>query len=189
MCKYLRPVSGCTRGEWACDTAAAAAAAAAAEDGDGCLGLLTLVLLLANSSLMVWGKSGSKRTPCCNLTNFSDMWKQLYFFLNLEIYIYFFHLIFQKMYKFWQNLTDSLVYIGNFLSFWSFLVLYWQLFLAIFIIKWRFWERINWQHYFLVPKVFFFRRKDLNTHFASCYCSMPRLFLSQFWYFSIFGQT
>ena len=49
---YLRPVSGCTSGEWACETAAAAAAAAA-EDGDGCLGLLTLVLLLANSSLMV----------------------------------------------------------------------------------------------------------------------------------------
>ena len=76
--KYLRPVSGCTRGE-CCDTAAAAAAAAAAEDGDGCLGLLTLVLLLANSSLMVWGKSGSKRTPCCNLTKFSNIWKQLFF--------------------------------------------------------------------------------------------------------------
>ena len=114
LCKYLRPVSGCTRGEWACDTAAAAAAAAAAEDGDGCLGLLTLVLLLANSSLMVWGKSGSKRTPCCNLTNFSNMWKQLYFFLNQEIYIYSFYLIFQNMYKFfkfefWQNLMNSLV--------------------------------------------------------------------------------
>lgn len=61
---YLRPVSGCTSG--ACDTAAAAAAAAA-EDGDGCLGLLTLVLLLANSSLMVCGKSGSNRTPCCKV--------------------------------------------------------------------------------------------------------------------------
>ena len=59
---YLRPASGCT--SWACETAAAAAAAET-EDGDGCFGLLTLVLLLANSSLMVWGKSGSKRTPCC----------------------------------------------------------------------------------------------------------------------------
>ena len=69
---YLRPVSGCTSGEWACETAAAAAAAAA-EDGDGCLGLLTLVLLLANSSLMVWGKSGSKRTPCCKKLGFSSI--------------------------------------------------------------------------------------------------------------------
>ena len=69
--RYLRPVSGCTRG--ACETAAAAAAAAAAEDGDGCLGLLTLVLLLANSSLMVWGKSGSKRTPCCKKLGFSSI--------------------------------------------------------------------------------------------------------------------
>ena len=60
--EYLRPVSGCTSGAW---ETAAAAAAAAAEDGEGCLGLLTLVLLLANSNLMVWGKSGSKRTPCC----------------------------------------------------------------------------------------------------------------------------
>ena len=95
LCKYLRPVSGCTRGEWACDMEAAAAAAAAAEDGDGCLGLLTLVLLLANSSLMVWGKSGSKRTPCCNFTNFSNMWKQVYFLKkSLKLFIYSFHLIF-----------------------------------------------------------------------------------------------
>ena len=36
-----------------------------AATGDTCLGLLTLVLLFANSSRMVWGKSGSKRTPCC----------------------------------------------------------------------------------------------------------------------------
>ena len=70
MWLYLRPVSGCTSG--ACETAAAAAAAAA-EDGDGCLGLLTLVLLLANSSLMVWGKSGSKRTPCCKKSGFSSI--------------------------------------------------------------------------------------------------------------------
>jgi hypothetical protein len=62
------PVRGCTSG--ACDTAAAAAAAAT-EDGDGCFGLLTLVLLLANSSLMVWGKSGSKRTPCCKIVGYS----------------------------------------------------------------------------------------------------------------------
>ncbi len=60
---YLRPVRGCTRGAW---VTAAAAAAAAAEDGVGCFGLLTLVLLFANSSLIVWGRSGSKRTPCCN---------------------------------------------------------------------------------------------------------------------------
>ena len=76
MWLYLRPVSGCTSG--ACETAAAAAAAAA-EDGDGCLGLLTLVLLLANSSLMVWGKSGSKRTPCCKrwLPFMHQQWKQV----------------------------------------------------------------------------------------------------------------
>mgnify|MGYP007002796627 CR=1 FL=1 len=34
--------------------------------GEGCLGLFTLVLLLANSSLMVCGRSGSKRIPCCS---------------------------------------------------------------------------------------------------------------------------
>lgn len=34
----------------------------------GCgFGLLTLVLLLANSKRIVWGISGSKRTPCCNI--------------------------------------------------------------------------------------------------------------------------
>lgn len=74
---YLRPVSGCTSG--CCETAAAAdiAAAAAAEEALAiefrlfcccccCLGLLTLVLLFANSSRIVWGRSGSNRTPCCN---------------------------------------------------------------------------------------------------------------------------
>jgi hypothetical protein len=30
-----------------------------------CLGLLTFVLLLANSRRMVWGMSGSNLTPCC----------------------------------------------------------------------------------------------------------------------------
>jgi len=30
-----------------------------------CLGLLTFVLDLANSSRMVWGRSGSNLTPCC----------------------------------------------------------------------------------------------------------------------------
>ena len=56
---YLRPVSGCTKG--GCDT----------EDGGTpgtCLGLLTFVLDLANSSRMVWGRSGSNRTPCCKWT-------------------------------------------------------------------------------------------------------------------------
>ena len=67
LVSYLRPVRGCTSG--GCDTAAAAwaaACAAAAEAGLICLGLLTFVLLLANSSLIVWGRSGSKRTPCWN---------------------------------------------------------------------------------------------------------------------------
>jgi hypothetical protein len=30
-----------------------------------CLGLLTFVLLLANSRRIVWGISGSNLTPCC----------------------------------------------------------------------------------------------------------------------------
>ena len=50
---YLRPVRGCTRG--GCARAGATI----------CLGLLTFVFDLANSNRMVWGKSGSKRTPCC----------------------------------------------------------------------------------------------------------------------------
>lgn len=33
--------------------------------GDVCFGLFTFVLLLANSSRMVCGRSGSKRMPCC----------------------------------------------------------------------------------------------------------------------------
>jgi len=53
---YLRPVSGCIR-PW-CVLGVTFALA-------GCFGLLTLVLLLANSSRMVCGMSGSNRTPCC----------------------------------------------------------------------------------------------------------------------------
>lgn len=45
---YLRPVRGCIRA--GCEVAAAAA---------GCLGLLTFVLLFANSKRMVCGISGS----------------------------------------------------------------------------------------------------------------------------------
>lgn len=52
---YLRPVSGCIN-------AGCAAGAAVATAG---FGLLTFVLLLANSSRMVCGMSGSNRTPCC----------------------------------------------------------------------------------------------------------------------------
>ena len=73
---YLRPVSGCTSGCCACAATAAAMAAAEADEAEltagprawfcCCLGLLTLVLLLANSSRIVWGRSGSNRTPCCN---------------------------------------------------------------------------------------------------------------------------
>ena len=55
---YLRPVSGCTMGCWV-----------TALVFTTCLGLLTFVLDLANSSLMVWGRSGSNRTPCCNKTS------------------------------------------------------------------------------------------------------------------------
>lgn len=53
--RYLRPVRGCIN-------AGCAAGAAVATAG---FGLLTFVLLLANSSRMVCGMSGSKRTPCC----------------------------------------------------------------------------------------------------------------------------
>lgn len=52
--RYLRWVRGCMRVWWAGATVAL-----------GCFGLLTLVLLLANSRRIVWGKSGSNRTPCC----------------------------------------------------------------------------------------------------------------------------
>jgi len=48
------PVSGCTSG--GCISACGATI---------CLGLLTFVLDLANSNRMVWGRSGSNRTPCC----------------------------------------------------------------------------------------------------------------------------
>lgn len=53
--RYLRPVSGCIN-------AGCAAGAAVATAG---FGLLTFVLLLANSSRIVCGMSGSNRTPCC----------------------------------------------------------------------------------------------------------------------------
>lgn len=56
MRRYLRPVSGCIR-PW-CVLGVTFALA-------GCFGLLTFVLLLANSSRMVCGMSGSNRTPCC----------------------------------------------------------------------------------------------------------------------------
>ena len=55
---YLRPVRGCTMG--CCVTALVFTI---------CLGLLTLVLDLANSNLMVCGRSGSNLTPCCNKTS------------------------------------------------------------------------------------------------------------------------
>ena len=85
---YLRPVRGCTRGAWV--TAAAAAAAAAAEDGVGCFGLLTLVLLLANSSLIVCGKSGSNRTPCCKgQSNFKGQKKSKKADVLLETWTFF----------------------------------------------------------------------------------------------------
>ena len=53
----LRPVRGCTSWGWVMDVAIVA--------GIICFGLLTFVLLLANSNRMVWGRSGSNRTPCC----------------------------------------------------------------------------------------------------------------------------
>ena len=58
---YLRPVRGCTSGGWVTheDTGGPSAAV---------LGLLTFVLDLANSRRMVWGRSGSNLTPCCNKT-------------------------------------------------------------------------------------------------------------------------
>ena len=53
-CKvYLRPVMGCT-----------SVGCVAAGWGDCCFGFVTFVLLLANSSLSVCGRSGSNRTPC-----------------------------------------------------------------------------------------------------------------------------
>lgn len=55
---YLRPVRGCIK--VGCVLAALAGC---------CLGLLTLVLLLANSSLMVCGMSGSNLTPCCKIAH------------------------------------------------------------------------------------------------------------------------
>lgn len=60
---YLRPVSGWT---------ASAGCVAAAGGDDCCFGLLTLVLLFANSSRMVCGRSGSKRTPPCCRSCFAD---------------------------------------------------------------------------------------------------------------------
>jgi hypothetical protein len=53
--KYLRPVKGCRSAEW-CGRAAAG--------GDANLGLLTFVLVFANSNRIVCGRLGSKRTPC-----------------------------------------------------------------------------------------------------------------------------
>lgn len=53
--RYLRPVRGCIK-------AGCVAGAAVATAG---FGLLTLVLLLANSSRIVCGMSGSNLTPCC----------------------------------------------------------------------------------------------------------------------------
>lgn len=55
---YLRPVRGCIK--VGCVLAALAAC---------CLGLLTLVLLLANSSRIVCGMSGSNLTPCCKIAH------------------------------------------------------------------------------------------------------------------------
>ena len=52
---HLRPVNGCI---------ASAGCVATAGGDDCCLGLLTLVLLLANSRRIVCGRSGSKRIPC-----------------------------------------------------------------------------------------------------------------------------
>lgn len=52
---YWRPVNGCI---------ASAGCVATAGGDDCCLGLLTLVLLLANSRRIVCGRSGSKRIPC-----------------------------------------------------------------------------------------------------------------------------
>lgn len=54
---YLRPVSGCIN---------AGCVAVVAVLGCG-FGLLTFVLLLANSKRIVCGISGSNRTPCCNI--------------------------------------------------------------------------------------------------------------------------
>ena len=59
-------MSGCTSCGWVIEVVAAT--------GDTCLGLLTLVLLFANSSRMVWGKSGSKRTPCCKIGPTKGSW-------------------------------------------------------------------------------------------------------------------
>ena len=63
---YLRPVRGCTRG--GCEIELAGLTT--------CFGLLTLVLDFANSSLMVWGKSGSNLTPCCK-KNVMAMWQRV----------------------------------------------------------------------------------------------------------------
>lgn len=63
---YLRPVRGCIK--VGCVLAALAGC---------CLGLLTFVLLLANSSRIVWGMSGSNLTPCCKIAHKkSDLWFQ-----------------------------------------------------------------------------------------------------------------
>ena len=63
MSKYSRPVRGCSN--------VGCGAAAGGELLFCCLGLLTLVLLLANSSRIVCGMSGSNRTPFFFLHSFS----------------------------------------------------------------------------------------------------------------------
>lgn len=64
---YVRPVRGCTGmlcwwcvvGEVFC-----------------CFGFDTFVLLLANSSRIVWGTSGSNLTPCCLVGGSVDWWRR-----------------------------------------------------------------------------------------------------------------
>jgi hypothetical protein len=63
---FERPVSGCTRG--GCDMEVTGLTRA-----DCALGLLTFVLDLANSKRIVWGRSGSNLTPCCNKTRREDV--------------------------------------------------------------------------------------------------------------------
>ena len=49
------------------------------------LGLVTLVLLFANSSLRVWGRSGSNRTPCCKCFRMYSLSKSETQLIHIEL--------------------------------------------------------------------------------------------------------
>lgn len=52
-----------------------------------CVLVLPFVLLLANSKRIVWGMSGSKRTPCCKLVLTNFMWILVRDLQNIYIYL------------------------------------------------------------------------------------------------------